>query len=71
MLIIPGLKITVVAVYRLKVWNYSLLHATDGTALMLEKSSEAYGEKRYKLGNHLFYTMGMERCFLVSMLNFP
>jgi hypothetical protein len=23
---------------------------------MLDKSSEAYGEKGYKLGNHLFHT---------------
>jgi hypothetical protein len=32
------------------------LHATDGAALMIDKSSEAYGEKGYKLGNHLFHT---------------
>jgi hypothetical protein len=25
---------------------------------MLDKSSEAYGEKGYKWGNHLFYTPG-------------
>jgi hypothetical protein len=37
-------------------YSYSLLHATDGAALMIEKSSEAYGEKGYKWGNHLFYT---------------
>jgi hypothetical protein len=26
---------------------------------MLDKSSEAYGEKGYKLGNHLFHTPGL------------
>jgi hypothetical protein len=27
---------------------------------MLDKSSEAYGEKGYKWGSHLFYTPGMK-----------
>jgi hypothetical protein len=41
--------------YRIPTGNYYLFHATDGAALMLDKSSEAYGEKGYKLGNHHFY----------------
>jgi hypothetical protein len=34
--------------YRIPTGNYYLFHATDGAALMLDKSSEAYGEKGYK-----------------------
>jgi hypothetical protein len=40
---------------------------------MIDKSSEAYGEKGYKWGNHLFYTPGLtkyskeETCTLFSI----
>jgi hypothetical protein len=56
------------------------LHATDGAALMVDKSSEAYGEKGYKLGNHLFHTpaktmfytlSGSEFAYLTTSLKTP
>ena len=33
---------------------------------MIDKSSEAYGEKGYKLGNHLFHTPARDENVLIS-----